>query len=136
MGSFNGTIGVYHRTNFSYIRVRTKRNCLVSRFLSPCAGGHGSGCNNSLRGHVHFVHRILTRIVHTTNGSVNIIIGAGVCSKFGDNLRISSYVAITGTVRTYNIRKVILSTKFIDGTPVTIVYNTVPLGALTRCVSP
>ncbi len=133
-GGCNHTIGLTHRTNFSTIRVRTKRNCLVDRFLSPCAGHHGSRFNNSLRGHVHFVSVYVRRIVGTTNGSVTMLIGVGVHSNFGNNVRVSRTLRITGHLRRLKTRTLMLDNKFMDGTPVCIVHNTVPVGAVARCV--
>lgn len=114
--------------------MRTKRNCLVDRFLSPCAGRHGSRFNNSLRGHVHFVSVIVRRIVHTTNGSVTILMGAGVHSNFGKKVRVSRTIRMTGQLMRSKTRTLILDKNFMDGTPVCIVQKTVPVGDVARCV--
>lgn len=62
MGGCNRTTGETRTTNFSTMRVRTKRSCLVDRFLSPLAGGHASRFNKSIRGEAHFYHVIVRRM--------------------------------------------------------------------------
>lgn len=115
--------------------MRTKRNCLVDRFLSPCAGRQGSRCKKSLRGEVHFVAVIVGRIVGTTNGSLTMFIGVGVHSNFQNKVRVRRALRMTEQLRSLKTRTLILDKKFIDGTPVCIVHKTVPVGALARCVS-
>lgn len=129
-----GTIGLTERTNFSTIRIRTKRKCLVDRFLSPCAGRQGSRCKNSLRGQVHFVSVIVGRIVGTTNDSVTILIGVGVHSNFGNKVRSRRAVRMTQHLLRLNTRKLMLDNNFIDHTPVCIVQKTVPVHSVTCCV--
>lgn len=112
---FNSTTLHMGGTNYSNIRLRTDRNCLVRRFLSPTAGAEASRCNNSLRGHVHFLVRVVSSIHRGYNASFPLVMELAisrVCTGVkGPNINcsLSSNMGVTGVLGSGNVSTVSIS---------------------------
>lgn len=102
-------------TNTSNMRLRTTRNCLVRRFLDPCAGAQGSRCNKDFRGEVGFLVSVVGKVGTTYNGSFPVIIHLSIsryCSVVNGprvNCGLRSKIEVTGILRGRKVSTVSIS---------------------------